>query len=793
MQADRYDLSRQVDAISHVKRDDGTFDLGADADGEHQMMATNIPAEKLSTYVGKELAKKIAEGYGQALKLEDFPEGAKAGNWKKISGLDLKVGGEGMRSYYDKILPGRLLALAKEHDPSAKLETLDHPNDKHVNGFPMLKITPRMRESIKKRGFKAFSTGGFAMPKPVDADKAVRRALMIAKANGGGLSFPPEDAAFRLRTKLNREAKVAAGKPDPGLPSNPRMVIRAPKAKQGEPQLPNMIVGPLTYNDWIARHEKILTPEEIEHSSKWYKNIAGNFMTYTNNNEDEAKRLMRAWLVAQQNISPAGAMNNVLLQQEQMGRGVPEHLWRAGGMPNPTAAARSVLQGQQIAGGVGQKISDFVDSAEGRDTRAYLGHDPRAGAPFVVDVHTARDTGMVDQELLNHLSRLGYNANDLAKAQIDFTASPSDAQYENRAEWGRNLTKHLNKIGWQGRKDWRPEEVQAVGWMGMTKLTRNAEEDSLSGLNRNLRRVSFELAPGEGSPWAQKYGTAFEGLPDDERYALTQKMGDRAMQIASQMSGVNPMGVVHGTGAWMQYQNPASVAQALATQEGADIMANVAGHLLHQTEVWHNRVKPMTSNPKGFAIDFIEKNTQNLKDKSQLRDFWQKVIDNDETGLIQGYQPITTPAGQAGVRVLIDKGGAKTGDKLTKSLQEGGNLDTMLKSLPFDIESQISEAEISKARNDWKENQNGQAYVQRLRDLMGSDPSANLAAYGSQLEKELEGYLDEAYARQGRAWRQTPSTNQGSQGMTQSPPAPTMATGGAVEKALRIASSARSI
>lgn len=418
------------------------------------------------------------------------------------------------------------------------------------------------------------------------------------------------------------------------------------------------------------------------------------------------------------------------------------------------------------------------------------GHDQRAGSPFVVDVHTARDTGLVDPELLNHLKRLGYNEGDLGKAQVDFTASPSDAQYENRAEWGRNLTKHLNKIGWQGKKDWRPEEIQAVGWMGMTKLTRNAEEDSLSGLGRNLRRVSFELSPGEGSPWAKKYGAAFEGLPDDERYALTQKMADRAMQIASQMSGVNPMGVVHGTGAWMQYQNPAAVAQALATQEGADIMANTIGHLLHQTEVWHNRVKPMTANPKGYAIDFIEQNTQNLKDKGQLRDFWQKVMDSDETGLIQGYQPITTPTGQAGVRVLIDKGGAKTGEKLAQSLQEGGNLDTMLKSLPFDIESQIAEAEISKARNDWKENSNGQAYVQRLRDLTGANPSASLSAYGAQLEKELEGHLDEAYARQGRSWRQSSSPGQEPQ---VAPPTPVsgMASGGSIERALQIASLAR--
>jgi len=126
---------------------------------------------------------------------------------------------KGMQSYYDKILPGRLLALAQEHDPKAKLETLDHPNDEHVNGFPMLKITPRMRESIKKRGFKAFSTGGFAMPKPVDADKTIRRALMIAKARGGKISTfqqmadaPPADPSITPTANPKRILFSAEGK-----------------------------------------------------------------------------------------------------------------------------------------------------------------------------------------------------------------------------------------------------------------------------------------------------------------------------------------------------------------------------------------------------------------------------------------------------------------------------------------------------------------------------------------------------------------------------------------------------
>ena len=654
--------------------------------------------------------------------------------------------------------------------------------------------------------------GGATINTPVlDKDKAIRRALRIAKQEGGplsggmqsrGLDFPAEDSAFRLRTKLNREAKVASGKADPGLPSNPRMTIRAPEAEEGGNQLPDFVVGPVTPQDWIDRHEQILSPDEITHASQWYKNIYGNFLQYTNNDEAQAKPLMRAWLVAQQNVSPAGAMQNVLLQKEQMQRGVPENMWRAGGMPNPTNAARAVLQDKPIAGGVGQKISDFVDSAEGLDTRSFLGHDQKGGKPFVIDVHSARDTGLVDPALLNHLRGLGYNEEDLAKVQTDFEASPSDAQYENRAQWGRDLTDHLNSIKWQGKNDWRPEEIQAVGWMGMTKLTRNAEEDSASGLSRNLRRVSFELAPGEGSPWAAKYGEAFNTLPDDERALITQTMGGRAMEIANELAQTHAVNTVYGTGAWQQYQNPAAVAQVLATEQGADILAHSIGHLLHQTEVWHNRAKPMTANPKGFAIDFIEKGSNNLADKGQLQDFWSKVMDADKTGLVQGYQPITLPSGESGVRVLVDKGGKKTSENLFKALSADGELGTMLKSLPYDVQAQLAEAEISKARNDWKENPNGELYVQGLRDILGSDPSARLSAAGSQLEKELEALLDQAYTRQGRAWRTAQGPEEGqvtavkpkkTRAKAKELPEPTagMASGGIVDRALRVAEKAR--
>lgn len=565
----------------------------------------------------------------------------------------------------------------------------------------------------------------------------------------GGLQFPEEEGLFRLNTKLKRERAAAAGKNVAGSPVNERTVIRAPEGSSA----PDFVAGDITYQDWMDRHEKILNDDEIHAASKWYKNVADTFDRYYPNNPDEAKRNMRAWLVAQQNVSPAGAMNNVLLQKEQIARRVPSELWRAGGMPNPTEAARSVLQDQPIGGGVGQKIADFVDSAEGKDVRSWMANHPDGKAPFVIDVHSARDTGMVDQELINHLTRLGYNPDDLKKLKIDLKGTPTEAAYENRANFGRGLTEHLNSIGWKGRNDWRPEEVQAVGWMGMTKLTRNAEEDAESGLSRNLRRISFEADPGEGSPWAAKFGADFANMTHEQKADVTQRIADAAMKHASDLAGIDVHSLVHGTGAWEQYQNPSAVAQSLSTQEGSDIAANALGYLLNQTEVWHNRMKPMTSAPKGFGIDFIEKGSKNLADREYLSNFWQKIMDADDTGLFRGFQPITTPDGEVGIRALVDKGGVKTKAQIEKAISESGPIRRVLEEMGVDIDVLGHEAEITKHRNDWKEKPNGESYMERLVNLVGPDRAAKLADVRQSLEAELEKHIEEikgSASRKGR-------------------------------------------
>lgn len=98
-QADRYDLSKQVEKVFYRPAESGGFDLRAARVGETGIhdIASGVPAERIADYVGKDLAEKIGRGEGAE---------AKGKGWREFSGVDLKVGGEGMRAFYDKIVAG---------------------------------------------------------------------------------------------------------------------------------------------------------------------------------------------------------------------------------------------------------------------------------------------------------------------------------------------------------------------------------------------------------------------------------------------------------------------------------------------------------------------------------------------------------------------------------------------------------------------------------------------------------------------------------------------------------------
>jgi hypothetical protein len=167
-QAERYGLSKYVQEIHHMPNSDGTYNIAVVSKNGDEVSIPNssrMSLDDLQKTLGTDVAEQIKNNEGRAYRGREH---------RTLEGMDLKVGGEGMKGYYDTILPKRLMALAREHNPEASLEDMalrikgEGYDPKLGEGykmdaetlFPALTLSPEMRESILNKGFKAYAGGG---------------------------------------------------------------------------------------------------------------------------------------------------------------------------------------------------------------------------------------------------------------------------------------------------------------------------------------------------------------------------------------------------------------------------------------------------------------------------------------------------------------------------------------------------------------------------------------------------------------------------------------------------------
>lgn len=192
VQAQRYDLSQQVDSLLYAKNDDGTYAVSAITRSRGNMLGESIPEDRLEDYVGKEIAKKIVAGEGQRTQVQ-----GKRPYMQELSGVDLKVGGEGMRAFYDNILPKAVNKWAKRLGgrveqtrimPSAMKPGASKRNPIAVHA---LDVTDAMREvalaglplfSRPETEFGIYDTRGKELDRAATLPEAHRRASRLRHA-----------------------------------------------------------------------------------------------------------------------------------------------------------------------------------------------------------------------------------------------------------------------------------------------------------------------------------------------------------------------------------------------------------------------------------------------------------------------------------------------------------------------------------------------------------------------------------------------------------------------------------
>lgn len=195
-QAKRYDLSKQIDSLNFSKNSQGTVDIAAIRGGDVVIDKTMQTPEQLESLVGKELARKILDA---------------ADTDGSLTGLDLQVGGEGMKGFYDKILPDYLNSFGKPYGVSVgQFEMVTQPSKIEQAGRSFYQtpqktvpvhtfdITPQMREEITKRGLPLYQQVGVPALEGIGAGAAAIGAAPDNQQVPQKVEFSDNPDAMRL-------------------------------------------------------------------------------------------------------------------------------------------------------------------------------------------------------------------------------------------------------------------------------------------------------------------------------------------------------------------------------------------------------------------------------------------------------------------------------------------------------------------------------------------------------------------------------------------------------------------
>jgi hypothetical protein len=118
-QADRYSLAQYLDNVRATKNPDGTYSFlayerGASRNNLPTIRQEGLTEDELSEHLGKDMAKKI---------VGDLAE-AKPTQVANYNNLDLQIGGEGMKGYYDQIVPQTMNDVLKQLGVSDRVKTI---------------------------------------------------------------------------------------------------------------------------------------------------------------------------------------------------------------------------------------------------------------------------------------------------------------------------------------------------------------------------------------------------------------------------------------------------------------------------------------------------------------------------------------------------------------------------------------------------------------------------------------------------------------------------------------------
>jgi hypothetical protein len=140
VQIDRYEeaLRKNLDRLEYEPYldDNGKqmYEVSGFKGGNEVFSEEAVTPERLQELIGKDTAKKVSEGFGESL----AQERPMRPDWKRIESSDLSIGGEGMKGFYDQMLPAYLNKYGEKHGAKVSpIEVTRPPRDSTLAfGYP---------------------------------------------------------------------------------------------------------------------------------------------------------------------------------------------------------------------------------------------------------------------------------------------------------------------------------------------------------------------------------------------------------------------------------------------------------------------------------------------------------------------------------------------------------------------------------------------------------------------------------------------------------------------------------
>jgi uridine phosphorylase len=250
-------------------------------------------------------------------------------------------------------------------------------------------------------------------------------------------------------------------------------------------------------------------------------------------------------------------------------------------------------------------------------------------------------------------------------------------------------------------------------------------------------KSAFELAFGEGSPYAAKFPSLYE-LPYETNLSITMEVLDRVVALALAETGARRLSLAYLPGGFETFPVvPSAQLDASATEAQTRAALDCIGYLAQQTLVIASRREFFGNRA---ALQVTQAAGGDLASPAAAQTFWRR-LSALEPRLNPGFSG-TLAGGRPGLFVIDTDGDWLTFD------EEKFDAAAAAASKEQNVATSVEHfrVEYVSAGNDWKQHPKGEQYLKRLRD-------AGRRALAAKLERvyrpRVERWIAEAFARRG--------------------------------------------